>query len=416
MALLGTEPERAMRRNPLTGYAPPTQAVEMPDPPQATPAPATQPYNPPNGGINPGGMYTNAGSWNPYYQQPGTTQPTGTYGAPPPQPTNYTPPTGGVNPNGRYSGTGTPTAPSQPQPYNYYNSGVNAATNWQEDAIRQSYLKYLGREPSAEEIRSQLSGGGSASTIGQSIQQSPEAYSYYQYRQTPQQQAPGAPPPQPTNYSGAGLEGFDTGKLNDPTHTSVKYTFGRLASKYPANATGYAQLIQDPEFQRMGFQSLGNGNIRLPNGETIDVMRAFGEGGRAWQWGNTDAVAQGQAQALPTDYTGWLQQQYGYQPQQQQQPAFDPYAYAAQLQAYYAQQQAQQQASAPVAETAPTQVWEQPSTPAYDQGTGVQPVSPYDPYAGYNAGTQTLGAPQQAVSALAQGMYPPQMFGDYYGF
>jgi hypothetical protein len=296
MAVFGTEPDRATRRQTLTGYAPPNQTVQAPDPPQATAAPATQPtYTPP----------ANAGSWNSYYQQPGTTQPTGTYGA---------------------------------------------------------------------------------------------------------------PPPQPTNYSGAGLEGFDTGKLNDPTHTSVKYTFGRLASKYPATAGGYSQLIQDPEFQRMGFQSLGNGNIRLPNGETIDVMRAFGEGGRAWQWGNTDAVAQGQAQALPTDYTGWLQQQYGYQPQQQQQqPAFDPYAYAAQLQAYYAQQQAQQQQ--PAAQTPPTQVWEQPSTPApYDQGYGVQPVSPYDPYAGYNGGTETLGAPQQAVSALARGMYPPQMFGDYYGF
>lgn len=103
----------------------------------------------------------------------------------------------------------------------------------------------------------------------------------------------GTPPPPPPNtpttptYNTSQLEGFDTGKLNDPAHTTLKYTFARLASKYPPTAEGLRQLVADPEFAALGIQSLGNGNFKLPDGSIVDAIRGFQEGGYAWQWGVT---------------------------------------------------------------------------------------------------------------------------------
>lgn len=108
---------------------------------------------------------------------------------------------------------------------------------------------------------------------------------------------PPTTPPAPAGPTYA-LEGFDSTKLANPAHTTLKYTFARLAQKYPPTPTGLSQLMQDPEFQKLGIQSVGNGNFRLPDGTIVDAIRGYNAGGYAWQWapltgGTTGATGTG---------------------------------------------------------------------------------------------------------------------------
>jgi hypothetical protein len=213
--------------------------------------------------------------------------------------------------------------------------------------------------------------------------------------------------------------------------------------------------MQDPEFARLGFQSIGNGNIRLPNGEVVDVMRGFQSGGQAWQWGTSGAVEAGQVAALPKDYA---QQYGGYQPgYPPPQPGYGyGYGYGDPNAAYfgyggyppqpgYGYTPTNQPVQDPAAWWAAQ--YPNPATTLQPQAPAAQPAytdpyaggqaDPYAQYGGYYPQTYGYGAPggygggysqgvgvqagqapamNQAVGALAQGMYPPGMFGSYYGF
>ena len=217
------------------------------------------------------------------------------------------------------------------------------------------------------------------------------------------------------------LEGFNTDKLADPTHTSAKYQFARVASRYAPTQQGFAQLMADPDFQGLGMQSIGNGKIRLPNGDVIDVVRGFNTGGQAWQWGAETVNGQAEGQAQPA------QQQDPWASYQQSQDAWTK-----QWQDYYQQIAAWQQQQA--LQQAPTQVWEQPSTPE-PQPVQAQPTTgyyqaPQQVYApdyggyGYNQGVGLQGGgggavygpspydpSGQAFGYLAQGMPSPYYYG-----
>ena len=81
------------------------------------------------------------------------------------------------------------------------------------------------------------------------------------------------------------LQGFDTGKLNNAQHTTPKYIFARLASKYAPTPAGFAQMIADPEFKTAGFTQAGADKIRLPDGTVVDVGLSFSQGGgKGWAW------------------------------------------------------------------------------------------------------------------------------------
>ena len=155
----------------------------------------------------------------------------------------------------------------------------------------------------------------------------------------------------------------------------------------------------------------------------IDVVRGFNSGGQAWQWGAETVNGQptdfaGPAQAATPQADPWA----AYQQQVQQQQAWQQQwqDYYAQIAAWQAQQAMQQ---------APTQVWEQPSTPepyappqtGYYQPTPYVQASPnYGGY-GYNTGVELqggVGSPSQAPSPyaqtfnyLAQGMPSPYYYG-----
>ncbi len=81
------------------------------------------------------------------------------------------------------------------------------------------------------------------------------------------------------------LQGFDSTKLADATHTTPKYTFARLAQNYAPTPEGLVALSKDPEFLKAGFTLVGKDKIALPNGEIIDVGLSFSQGGnKGWAW------------------------------------------------------------------------------------------------------------------------------------
>ena len=230
----------------------------------------------------------------------------------------------------------------QPQGYGAANGQQQSAYN----ALRAAYKRYLNREPSDSELESHLAGRYDSATVQralQTIQNSQEAQ-----QQPAQDAAPaigvGPNTPIPGGYLGYGrsemsaqpptreqrdqlkwgnvgrMEGFQVGSDYGgdlKARNSVKNTFGRIASKYPATPDGLKMAMQDPEF-KAAFP-----NARLidhPKGDKIDfggvlsdfesgtpvgvvdVGRSFAEGQKeqtafVWQPEDTSANAYQRTQA-----------------------------------------------------------------------------------------------------------------------
>jgi hypothetical protein len=92
------------------------------------------------------------------------------------------------------------------------------------------------------------------------------------------------------------LEGFDKGKFNDPNKSDTKYDFAHIVGgQTPTPATLDAlwdQIVQKfPNAKRTGDDSIDFGD----GYGSIDVIRAAGEGGKAWHFepesGATDSAA-----------------------------------------------------------------------------------------------------------------------------
>ena len=236
----------------------------------------------------------------------------------------------------------------QPQGYGAAPQGPNANGQQQSayNALRAAYKRYLNREPSDSELESHLAGRYDSATVQralQTIQNSQEAQ-----QQPAQDAAPaigvGPNTPIPGGYLGYGrsemsaqpptreqrdqlkwgnvgrMEGFQVGSDYGgdlKARNSVKNTFGRIASKYPATPDGLKMAMQDPEF-KAAFP-----NARLidhPKGDKIDfggvlsdfesgtpvgvvdVGRSFAEGQKeqtafVWQPEDTSANAYQRTQA-----------------------------------------------------------------------------------------------------------------------
>lgn len=148
--------------------------------------------------------------------------------------------------------------------------------------IQAAYKQYLDREASESEIESHLAGRYDAATIKRAvdtIRTSAEAQSTgarlaeqrtQQQQQQPQQsQAPGTTPPGSQTPSTAQftreqrdqltwgntgrMEGFEVNSTyggDVKARNSVKNTFGRIASRYPATPEGLRQVVNDPDFKR----------------------------------------------------------------------------------------------------------------------------------------------------------------------
>lgn len=86
------------------------------------------------------------------------------------------------------------------------------------------------------------------------------------------------------------LAGWDPGKWADPTHTTIKYTAGRIFAKYapsdwldPAKRT---QIVAELTAAGLHPTVIGDDQIDFGDGYgPVDVVQGASEGGKAWQWG-----------------------------------------------------------------------------------------------------------------------------------
>ena len=106
-----------------------------------------------------------------------------------------------------------------------------------------------------------------------------------------------------TNTANAGpkspLEGYDMGKISDPSNTHVKYKFGRIAQNYSLSsvtdkASAEALLnSMKPQMEAAGIDVLAikGDKIQVKDdaGQSawIDVIRATGSSNTGWQWLDT---------------------------------------------------------------------------------------------------------------------------------
>ncbi len=80
--------------------------------------------------------------------------------------------------------------------------------------------------------------------------------------------------------------GWDAAKWNNLTHTTPKYTVGRILSYYPPTPDGLTQAM--PEIQKAypGTTRLGDDKIDIPEVGVVDVGLSFSIGGGVgWWWG-----------------------------------------------------------------------------------------------------------------------------------
>lgn len=93
------------------------------------------------------------------------------------------------------------------------------------------------------------------------------------------------------------MPGFDSSKLADTSHKSVKYEAARVLQFYPHTPAGLQAAL--PELQELfpGVTITGSKGDKLDFGDytsngtrigVVDVIEAAGEGGRAWAWMPTE--------------------------------------------------------------------------------------------------------------------------------
>ena len=95
------------------------------------------------------------------------------------------------------------------------------------------------------------------------------------------------------------LEGYDMGKINDPSNSHVKYKFGRIAQNYSLSgvtdkASAEALLnSMKPQMEASGINVLAIKGDKIQVKDDagqdawIDVIRATGSSNTGWQWLDT---------------------------------------------------------------------------------------------------------------------------------
>lgn len=202
--------------------------------------------------------------------------------------------------------------------------------------LQAAYKQYLNRDASESELESHLAGRYDNATVQRAvdtIRTSAEAQdastrmaeqrTQQQQQQSPpqtpqQQQQQQQPPQQPApftredrdklTWSNIGrLEGFQVGSDyggDVKARNSVKNTFGRIASRYPATPAGLRQVMQDPEFKR----AFPNAKlIDHPKGDKIDFGGVLSDFETGTPVGIVD-VGKSFSGADQKDQTSWVWQ------------------------------------------------------------------------------------------------------------
>jgi hypothetical protein len=90
------------------------------------------------------------------------------------------------------------------------------------------------------------------------------------------------------------LAGFDSSKLGDPGHTSLKYQIGRILQFHPSTPAGLQDALAEIRGLVPGVQISGSNGDKLDFGDyvdaksgrigVIDVLQGAAIGGVSWQW------------------------------------------------------------------------------------------------------------------------------------
>lgn len=129
---------------------------------------------------------------------------------------------------------------------------------------------------------------------------------------------PPAPGPQfPGTVSPQAPRGWDAGKWGDTQHQTIKYTVGRMISKYGFTPQGLQAAA--PELATLGVTVVGKDSIRLPDGQVVDVVTnaSSGDPSQMGSWWSLDAGAPNaagggagdQGAAASQGLLAWLTQQ-----------------------------------------------------------------------------------------------------------
>jgi len=106
------------------------------------------------------------------------------------------------------------------------------------------------------------------------------------------------------------LEGFNSDKLNDPGKHDPKYDFARIASNFPPTPDGLKAAFAQIQAAYPNAKLVGDDKVDFADGYgPVDMIRASGEGGKAWHFegqdtGQVPANPALQAAILPTSSTG----------------------------------------------------------------------------------------------------------------
>jgi hypothetical protein len=162
--------------------------------------------------------------------------------------------------------------------------------------------KNLSGQAGLDMLAPPTTGGVSSQYPGVSPAQLSSAYNA-QAMSSPAAQAQAAGPqsPQGMGQYASSLEGFDSGKLNDPNKHDPKYDFARIASNYPPTPAGLQQAMAQIKQAYPNAQQIGNDKVDFGDGYgPVDVIRAAGDGGKAWQFQGQDASGATGATAAPS--------------------------------------------------------------------------------------------------------------------
>lgn len=191
-----------------------------------------------------------------------------------------------------------------------------------EEFVNALYRTYLGRDPDPSGIATYVGGLKygqlTRSEVARAILDSPE------YREVQARKAGGngdpAKPETGTPADGADaptgavgdpqaigdvpLEGYDSAKLHNPAHKTVKYLFGRVATRHSLagvkdkEAAGRLLTSMLPELKASGLdiRQVDRDKILVKTDigwEWVDVVRGAGSGSPGWWWGSEGKAISG---------------------------------------------------------------------------------------------------------------------------
>lgn len=92
----------------------------------------------------------------------------------------------------------------------------------------------------------------------------------------------GAPAP---SYAPSAPSGWNQAKWSDPSHTTPKYTIGRILSQFPDTPAGLQQAMPLIQQAFPGATLAGTDSVNIPGIGIVDVGVGFSQGGgQGWAW------------------------------------------------------------------------------------------------------------------------------------